>query len=77
MAARLHAVPDGAEALEFIFTDANNVNRQHIQNLRIIILDLKLPKLGGLEVLRRLKSNSQTRKIPVVWYSAHRKNNAT
>lgn len=67
---RLHAVPDGAEALEFIFTGPNIVNRQHIQNLRVIILDLKLPMVGGLEVLRRLKSDPQTRKIPVVVLSS-------
>lgn len=67
---RLHAVPDGAEALEFIFTSPNIVNRQHIQNLRVIILDLKLPMVGGLEVLRRLKSDPQTRKIPIVVFSS-------
>lgn len=51
-------VMDGKEALDFIFTDGNTP--------RIILLDLKLPRVGGLEVLKAIKENPDTRRIPVV-----------
>ena len=68
--ARLHTVYDGAEALEFIFGADDNAAQLHVLRLKVIILDLKLPKVSGLEVLRRLKANPQTRKIPVVILSS-------
>ena len=51
---------DGVEALEIVFS------RTGADRPRVILLDLKLPKLDGLEVLRRLKSDERTRAIPVV-----------
>jgi two-component system response regulator len=51
---------DGVEALEIVFS------RTGADRPRVILLDLKLPKLDGLEVLRRLKSDDRTRAIPVV-----------
>src|SRR5215510_3654337 len=56
---------DGAEALEFLFATAACHERQ-IENPKVILLDLKLPKVDGLEVLRRIKSNERTKAIPVV-----------
>lgn len=70
LGARLHTVPDGAEALEFIFGGGHGANRLRVLRLKVIILDLKLPKINGLEVLRRLKADAQTRKIPVVILSS-------
>ena len=61
----VHVVRDGAEALEYIFcTGAYSNNR--IENLKVILLDLKLPKVDGIEVLRQIRNDPRTRWIPVV-----------
>jgi two-component system response regulator len=63
---RFYLVGDGAEALEFIFATGKYAQR-NIENVpSVILLDLKLPKVGGIEVLRRIKSDERTKKIPVV-----------
>lgn len=59
-------VKDGAEALDFLFhTDANAASKID-SNLKLILLDLRLPKVDGLEVLRRIRADERTHKIPVV-----------
>ena len=58
-------VKDGAEALDFIFRRGAYAGRPD-QNPKLILLDLKLPKVDGLEVLKRIKGNERTRVIPVV-----------
>ncbi len=58
-------VKDGVEALEFIFRNGAYAGRPD-QNPRLILLDLKLPKVDGIEVLKRLKADERTRVIPVV-----------
>jgi CheY-like chemotaxis protein len=58
-------VKDGAEALEFIFRTGAYAGRPD-QYPRLILLDLKLPKMDGIEVLKRLKADERTRVIPVV-----------
>ena len=58
-------VKDGAEALEFIFRTGAYAGRPD-QNPKLILLDLKLPKVDGIEVLKRLKADERTRVIPVV-----------
>ena len=58
-------VKDGAEALEFVFRNGAYADRPK-QNPRLILLDLKLPKVDGIEVLTRLKADDRTRAIPVV-----------
>ncbi len=70
LGARLRALPDGAAALDFIFGIAPQSRTDPIARLKLIILDLKLPKVGGLEVLHRLKENPRTRTIPVVVFSS-------
>ncbi len=66
LANHVRVAKDGAEALEFIFGDEADTNRQ-IENIpKVILLDLKLPRVDGLEVLRRIKSDERTRMIPVV-----------
>lgn len=69
---RIHVVRDGAEALEFIFATGRYENRNHQHHPRLILLDIKLPLVDGLEVLRQIKSNPETRRIPVVLLTSSR-----
>lgn len=57
---------DGAEALEYLFGTGAHAGRDLSKMPGIILLDLKLPKLDGLEVLRRLRADPRTKLIPVV-----------
>jgi CheY-like chemotaxis protein len=59
-------VKDGAEALDFIFATGAYSERQVTNSPNVILLDLRLPKVDGMEVLRRVKSDERTRAIPVV-----------
>ncbi len=61
----VHVVGDGAEALDFIYATGAYAARQ-LNHLKVILLDLKLPKVSGLEVLQKLKSDERTKAIPVV-----------
>lgn len=70
LGAGFRALPDGAAALEFFFAPDGTVHRRHLNRLRVIFLDLKLPRVNGLDVLRRLKTHPATRKIPVVVLSS-------
>jgi len=63
---RIYHVKDGAEALDFIFAQGNYISRQKEQLPKVIILDLKLPKVNGLEVLEKIKGDERTRATPVV-----------
>jgi CheY-like chemotaxis protein len=63
---RVFVVRDGEEALEFLFRKGRYENQQESSRPRIVLLDLKLPKVDGLEVLRAVKSDESTRTIPVV-----------
>jgi CheY-like chemotaxis protein len=57
---------DGAEALDFIFATGAYSQRRIENGPKVILLDLKLPRVDGLEVLRRIKSDERTKAIPVV-----------
>jgi len=57
---------DGEELLNFIFCEGAWANRDFFKQPKLILLDLKMPKVNGLEVLRRLKSDDRTSMIPVV-----------
>jgi CheY-like chemotaxis protein len=57
---------DGAEALDFIFGEGAHAGRRLADGPKVILLDLKLPKVDGLEVLKRIKTDPRTRMIPVV-----------
>lgn len=59
-------VNDGAAALDFLFGTGNYTNRDRSIMPTIILLDLQLPKIGGLEVLRRIRANNQTKYLPVI-----------
>ena len=57
---------DGAEALDFLFAEGVYAGRQVENTPRVILLDLKIPKVNGIEVLQRIKSDERTKKTPVV-----------
>jgi len=63
-------VKDGAEALDFIFCTGAYAGRDSHNLPKILLLDLKLPKVDGLEVLRRAKADPRTRAIPIVVFSS-------
>jgi two-component sensor histidine kinase/CheY-like chemotaxis protein len=66
----IQVVHDGAEALEFIFCTGAYAGRDPQNPPRMILLDLKLPKIDGWEVLRRVKADARTRAIPIVVFSS-------
>jgi CheY-like chemotaxis protein len=72
LANRIEVVRDGAEALDFIFARGSFSHRDINQTPRVVLLDLKLPKVDGLEVLRQIKGDPRTRKIPVVVLTSSR-----
>ncbi|MBI4557547.1 MAG: response regulator [Candidatus Hydrogenedentes bacterium] len=57
---------DGVEALEYLFGTGPHANRNLAEQPALILLDLKLPRLDGLEVLRRIRADDHTRLLPVV-----------
>lgn len=63
---KVEVVRDGVEALDFIFKTGQYSNRDPRDFPQVILLDLKLPKIDGLEVLRRIRANQTTRTLPVV-----------
>ena len=63
---------DGAEALEFIFATGAHADRDVANGPKVILLDLKLPKVDGLEVLRQIKGDARTRDFPVVVLTSSR-----
>ena len=63
---RLAHVDDGVKAIDLVFGPEGLLARPKVRLPRMILLDLKLPKLDGLEVLRRLRGDERTRQIPVV-----------
>ncbi len=72
IANHVQVVRDGAEALEFIFCTDRYANRKIENGPRMILLDLKLPLVDGIEVLRRTKADPRTRSIPVVVMTSSR-----
>jgi len=62
----IHVARDGEEALDFVFCEGAHAGRTMDNQPKLILLDLKLPKIDGLEVLARLKDDARTRSIPVV-----------
>lgn len=66
LANKVKLLQDGAEALDFLFSTGAFANLSYNSRPKVILLDLKLPKVDGLEVLRRIKADERTRSIPVV-----------
>ncbi|HYA14003.1 MAG TPA: response regulator [Syntrophales bacterium] len=67
---RAKVFQDGEEALNYLFAAGKYADRDSYKQPRVILLDLKLPKMDGLEVLRRIRSNELTNMIPVVVFSS-------
>ena len=72
LANRLLHLKDGAQALDFIFAEGEYADRQIKHTPKVILLDLKMPKVNGKEVLQKIKSDARTRKIPVVVLTSSR-----
>ena len=66
LADKVHVVQDGEEALECLFKTGSYAEWSVCSNIRLILLDLKLPKVNGFEILQRCKSDPRTKSIPVV-----------
>jgi two-component system response regulator len=63
---------DGAEALDYLFATGAHAGRDPMARPAVILLDLKLPRVGGLEVLRRIRAAPETQSLPVVILTASR-----
>ena len=66
LANKVHWVKDGEQALEFMFRTGAYAGRDPATVPKLIMLDIKMPKVDGIEVLRRLKAHDETRTVPVV-----------
>lgn len=72
LANKVQIVDDGAEALEYLFGEGKYLGRDISAIPKVVLLDLKLPKIPGLDVLKRIKSDPRTRMIPVVALTSSR-----
>jgi two-component system, response regulator len=72
LANKIHIAGDGEEALDFLFCRGKYSERQFDNPPKVVFLDLKLPKLNGLEVLKEVKSDPRTKPIPVVVMTSSR-----
>lgn len=61
---------DGAEALDYFFSTADYANRPKENTIGLILLDLKMPKVNGIEVLKKIKSDERTKYIPVAVFTS-------
>ncbi len=71
---KIYHVIDGVEALDFIFGEGKYVGREPGSGLKLILLDLKMPRISGLEVLEKIKNDERTKNIPVVVLTSSNEN---
>lgn len=69
---RIHVVRDGVEALDFLFSRRTYAEREGADMPKVVLLDLKLPKLDGLDVLAQIRQDERTRLMPVVVLTSSR-----
>lgn len=74
LANKLVHLEDGQEALDFIFAEGNYSHRKIEDTPKVILLDLKMPKINGIQVLQKIKSDERTKKIPVVVLTSSKEN---
>src|SRR5262245_58970454 len=72
LANKVHVARDGEEALDFLFCKGQYANREFNGPPKVVFLDLKLPKINGLEVLKEVKADQRTRAIPVIVMTSSR-----
>ena len=72
---KLVVAKDGAEALDYIFGTGNYTGRDMNSMPEVVLLDLKLPKIDGLEVLKRIRSDKRTKLLPVVILTSSKEEN--
>ena len=72
LANRIHTVRDGAQALDFLFCRGQYASREFDCPPKLVLLDIKLPRVDGIEVLRAVKQDPRTRAIPVVILTSSR-----
>ena len=72
---KLMVAKDGAEALDYIFGTGNFTGRDMNSMPEVVLLDLKLPKIDGLEVLKRIRSDKRTKLLPVVILTSSKEEN--
>ncbi len=72
LANKVHVVGDGAQALDYLFRTGEYAGRNARETPKLVLLDLKLPKVDGLEVLRRIKSDAALKVLPVVVLTSSR-----
>jgi CheY-like chemotaxis protein len=72
IANRVEVVRDGAAALDFLFATGEYEGRKVEQAPKVVLLDLKLPKVDGMEVLEKVKSDKRTKRIPIIVLTSSR-----
>ena len=71
---RIKVLHDGKQAVEYIFCEGEYAGRRIEDQPRLIMLDLKLPLVSGIEILRRIKADARTRRIPVAVLTSSKEN---
>jgi two-component system response regulator len=72
LANRIHHAKDGVEALDFLFARGSHADLSTLRMLRVVLLDLKLPRVDGIEVLSQMRADPRTKLVPVVVLTSSR-----
>ncbi|HEX4562556.1 MAG TPA: response regulator [Gemmatimonadales bacterium] len=72
LANRIHHAKDGVEALDFLFARGPHADQSTLRMLRVVLLDLKLPRVDGIEVLSQMRADARTKLVPVVVLTSSR-----